>query len=164
MAQTWIESEDVMASAGETQASQAGLEALAVQVDDARCQLLEEIKVSARQARQDFDQLWTFLSNPPPDASLPLLADLVAHLRGTPAQRSWWGRLCMPAAAVVVAGMLGIGSGWWLFTPSRNAQLWARLGERVDAVMVEHNVNLPVINGVYTQLGIATPTARKGKR
>lgn len=163
MVQTWTGSEGEMAVNGDAQASQAGLEALAVQLDDARCQLLEETKSSARQARQDFDQLWTFVSNPPPDASLALLTDILAHLRATPAQRSWWRRLRWPAVAML-AGMLGLGAGWWLLAPSRSVQVWARLGERVDAVLVEQGVNLPAINGVYTQLGIATPAARKGKR
>ena len=81
----------------ETLARQADVQALAVQTDDAREQLLEDVKQLARTAEGHFQQLWTFLSTPGRCRAAPL----TGSDRGPPA--------CPAATALVVAGVLAGG-------------------------------------------------------
>lgn len=149
------------------QATRKEVEALAVQMDDAREQLLEEVKVSAKQARVDFDQLWAFVSNPPADLSLPLLEELLAVSRPKPVQRIWWVWLRWPAVAVLT-GVLGYGAGWWLHRPTAYQRTWARLGERIDPVLVEQYAGLSkgaqqAVQELYKTLRLTAPGERRSK-
>jgi hypothetical protein len=142
--------------------------ALAVQLDDARAELIEEHKKGREAARKDFDTLWTFLNNPPENPAVPLLEEVIVLLRPPAVRWPWWHRWYWPAA-VLAAGIMGCGVGWWLWGASAYVQTWARLGQRMDTVMVEQYLGLSAqaqqaINGLYRQLGLTSPGERKGKR
>src|SRR5678816_195172 len=134
--------------------------ALALQLDDARGELVEELK-------QQFGALMTFLQHPPESPTVGLLEEVIALLRPPVVMRPWWHAYCWPAGAVL-SGLVGCGFGWWLWGASVNQQAWATLGQRLDTVVVEHYMGLSVpaqqaMNGLYRQLGIATPGDRKGR-
>src|SRR5262245_50278704 len=101
-----IGSEDAMAMSGEAM-SKADIAALAVQLDDARAELIEE-------AKRHFDALWTFLSHPPENPAVPLLEEVIALLRPPVVRRPWWHAYRWPAASVLT-GLVGCGLGWWLW-------------------------------------------------
>lgn len=153
----------------EALARQGDVQALAVQTDDAREQLIEEVKGVAKAAEGYFTQLWTFLSNPPPDASVPLLQEVMAALRPPQVPRPWWHRYRWPVALVVVGLVVGGGSAWWVVRPPAEVSRWAQVGWRVDKVLVEHATGLTkpaqeAVQAVYKALGLTTPAERKGKR
>jgi hypothetical protein len=137
-------------------------------IDDVRSDLLEEVKQAGRQLDQRFDGLWTFLSNPPENPAVPLLEEVIKLLRPVPVRRPWWHPWRWPAA-VLLAGAVGLGGGWWTWGEASATRTWAKVGQRVDGVLVEQYLGLSkpaqeAINSVYRQLGLAAPGERKGKR
>jgi len=150
-------------------ARQADVQAIAVQVDDVRGELIEECKGLGKRAEAQFDQLWTFLSNPLPDASLPLLQEVMACLRPPQSPRRWWYRYQWPAVYVLAGLLVGGGSMWWIVRPSAVLVRWAQLGSQLDKVVGEQAGLLPkavqeAVQAVYRQVGWPTPSERKGKR
>lgn len=150
-------------------ARQADVQALAVQTDDAREQLIEEMKQLARTADGHFQQLWMFLSNPPADASVPLLKEVMAVLRPPRAKRTWWVRYRRAAGLVIIGVLIGGGTVWWRVRPPAEVARWAQVGWTVDKVLVEYGAGCAksaqeAVKDIYKALGLTPPTERKGKR
>jgi hypothetical protein len=149
-----------MATSGEV-LTKDDLTDLALQVDEVRGELIEEVK-------QRFDALWTFLQHPPESEAVALLEEVIALLRPARVRRPWW-QACRWPGVVLLSALVGGGASWWLWGTSAQLRTWGQLGQRLDGVVVEHYLGLSVpareaMNGLYRQLNLATPGDRKGKR
>ena len=152
----------------ETLARQADVQALAVQTDDAREQLIEEVKQMARTAEGHFQQLWAFLSTPPSDAALPLLQEVIAVLRPAQPARPWWARVRWPAGLVVAGLVLGGASAWGWLRPAAEVTRWAQVGWTVDKVLVDQYAGLTkpaqeAVQALYRQLGLDAACRTQGE-
>jgi hypothetical protein len=137
-------------------------------IDDVRSDLIEEVKQAWKHTEQRFDGLWTLLSNPPENPAVPLLEEVIKLLRPAQVRRPWWHPWRWPAA-VLLAGVVGLGGGWWTWGEASTTRTWATIGQRVDGVLVEQYLGLSksaqdAITSLYRQLGLTSPGERKGKR
>jgi hypothetical protein len=154
---------------------QEDLQGLMALLDDVRCEVIEAQKqiATAKSGIPDglqaqLDAIWSAVSHPVPDASLPLLEELLQVLAPKPVTRPWWHRWVWPSAGVLL-GVLCFGLGWWQGSPTREARLWGTLGQQVDRVLVEQYLGLSrsaqeALNKLYRDLRMVTPGDRKGKR
>jgi len=102
----------------------------------------------------------------PQDTKVQATLDDILHTLGQlrPAKRlPWYGW----PATVVLAGLLGLGLGWYTVGCPYDVKVQAGLMSQMDALLVERYGALPpalqtAVVGLYTQLGLQPPGERKG--